>query len=137
VIKVKIISPQQPRRDTKRVAKVVIVNDRGEILLLLRKKEQPFPMKWDLPGGHLKEGETWEEGAQREAKEETNLDIGKMKMISDKGKNKYFKTADWGGELFSSKELPEHDDFVWRDPNRLKDLDIGQLYLDVIRSAFK
>jgi 8-oxo-dGTP pyrophosphatase MutT (NUDIX family) len=94
-------------------------------------------MRWDLPGGHLKEGETWEEGARREAKEETNLDIRKMKMISDKGKNKYFRTEDWGGELFSSKELPEHDDFLWVDPNTLADLNIGKVYLAVIRSAFK
>jgi len=137
VIKVKVISPQQSRRDTRKIAKVVIVNDKGEILLLLRRKDQPFPMKWDLPGGHLKEGETWEEGARREAKEETNLDIRKMKMISDKGKNKYFKTEDWGGEIFSSKELPEHDDFLWVDPNTLADLDIGKIYLAVIKSAFK
>jgi len=137
MIKVKVTSPQQSRRDTRKIAKVVIVNDRGEILLLLRRKDQPFPMRWDLPGGHLKDGETWEEGARREVKEETNLDIKKMQMISDKGKNKYFKTADWGGEIFGSKELPEHDDFMWIDPNSLGGLNIGRIYRNVIRSAFK
>jgi len=137
MIKVKVTSPQQSHRDTRKIAKVVIVNDEGEILLLLRRKNQPFPRKWDLPGGHLKHGETWEQGAKREAKEETNLDIRKMKMISDKGKNKYFKTIDWAGELFGIKELPEHDDFVWADPNNLGYLNIDRIYLNVIKSAFK
>lgn len=137
MIKVKVTSSRQSRRDTRKIAKVVIVNDRGEILLLLRRKDQPFPMRWDLPGGHLKEGETWEEGARREAKEETNLDIRKMQMISDKGKNKYFKTDTWDGEVFSSSELPEHDDLMWADPNNLGGLNISRIYLSVIRSAFK
>jgi len=113
------------------------MNERGEILLLLRKMDQPFPMKWDLPGGHLKGGESWEEGAKRETKEETNINILKMQKISDKGKNKYFKTDTWDGEVFSSSELPEHDDLMWADPNNLGGLNISRIYLSVIRSAFK
>jgi len=133
MIRVKL-SPQLP--DTKQISKVVVLNDRGEVLLLQRKKDQPFPRKWDLPGGHLIEGETWEDGAKRETKEETNLDLKTVEMILDKGKNKYFKSTDWGGEVFSVEELPEHDDYTWAHPDNLSSLNITQIYVKVISKAF-
>ena len=42
------------------------------IVLIERAKE---PLGWALPGGHVEYGESLEEAAIREAKEETNLDI--------------------------------------------------------------
>ena len=125
------------RPDTKNISKVVILNETGQVLLLLRKKNQPFPNKWDLPGGHLVVGETWEEGAIREVKEETNLDLTDLEMIWDKGKNKYFKTSSFSGKLFNKKELPEHDDFMWARPDQLEGLDITKLYLSVIEKGIK
>jgi ADP-ribose pyrophosphatase YjhB (NUDIX family) len=123
--------------DTKNISKVVVLNGDGEVLLLLRKKDQPFPRKWDLPGGHLVVGETWEEGAVREVKEETNLDLGDLEMILDKGKNKYFKTSSFIGEVFNKKDLPEHDDFMWASPESIDALDITKIYINAIRSALK
>lgn len=35
---------------------------------------------WSVPGGHLEFGETIEEGAQREVREETGLEIGDIKI---------------------------------------------------------
>jgi len=54
--------------DTKHVSKVIIVY-KGKLLLLLPMNKQ----KWHLPGGHIKRGETSQEGARREVKEETQL----------------------------------------------------------------
>jgi len=127
------ISPK--RGDTKQISKVVVLNDKGEVLLLQRKKDQPFPRKWDLPGGHLIVGETWEDGAKRETKEETNLDLKTLELILDKGKNKYFKSTEWDGEVFRVEELPEHDDYMWVHPDNLSGLDITQVYLKVINHA--
>ena len=125
------------RPDTKNISKVVILNETGQVLLLLRKKNQPFPNKWDLPGGHLVVGETWEEGAIREVKEETNLDLTDLEMIWDKGKNKYFKTSSFSGKLFNKEELPEHDDLMWARPDQLEGLDITKLYLSVIEKGIR
>jgi ADP-ribose pyrophosphatase YjhB (NUDIX family) len=50
---------------------VIIVNPQGQILLGKRcGSHAPF---WSIPGGHLDEGETFEQCAQREIAEETGL----------------------------------------------------------------
>ncbi len=60
--------------DTPRVGLgVIIVNSDGKILVLKRiGKRAP---EYAIPGGNLELGETFEAGAIREVKEETNLDI--------------------------------------------------------------
>ncbi len=65
-------------------ASTFIVNkERTKICLIYHKKFQ----NWIQPGGHLIEGETPAEGAIREAKEETGLDVqlvtGKPFMIEE------------------------------------------------------
>lgn len=67
----------------RKIASIILVNKKGELLLLLRDNNPaiPFPHHWDLLGGHVEEGETPEEALGREIKEELNLDI--RKDISD------------------------------------------------------
>lgn len=52
-------------------AAVIIVNEKGEILLQSRADRD----KWGLPGGCQELGERFEDTAIREVKEETNLDV--------------------------------------------------------------
>ena len=56
--------------DTKRVAKVFCM--RGNSILLLLSKHLN---KWHLPGGHIQQGETFEDGLCREVKEETGCTL--------------------------------------------------------------
>ncbi len=51
---------------------IIIEMDEGEIVLILRKNE---PVGWAIPGGFVDYGESLEEAAVREAKEETSLDV--------------------------------------------------------------
>ena len=62
---------------------LLIVNDADQILLLLRddNPEIPYPNMWDIPGGHVEEGETPEECIVREMKEEMGLDIPPPKLF--------------------------------------------------------
>jgi ADP-ribose pyrophosphatase YjhB (NUDIX family) len=68
---------------------VIIVNAEGKVLLGRRhpdpdKADSAFRSagEWSLPGGKLDWGESFEDGAIREVKEETDLDIQNPKVIS-------------------------------------------------------
>lgn len=61
----------------KKIAAIILENDKGEFLLALRDNKPgiPFPNHWDLIGGHVEEGETPEEALVREVKEELDIDL--------------------------------------------------------------
>jgi 8-oxo-dGTP diphosphatase len=61
----------------KKIAAIILENDKGELLLALRDNKPgiPFPNHWDLIGGHVEVGETPEEALVREVKEELNIDL--------------------------------------------------------------
>ncbi len=57
---------------------VFIFNSNGELLLLQSHK---WPGRYVVPGGHVELGETIEQAAIREAKEETGLDIHSLEFL--------------------------------------------------------
>lgn len=61
----------------------VIEDKDGRILLVKHRPERGgyWQGKWICPGGRLEPGETLEEGARREVKEETGLDIDITKLL--------------------------------------------------------
>ncbi len=70
-------------------ADIIIEFSDGEIILIKRGVE-PFKGSWALPGGGVEIGETVEQAAVREAKEETGLDVQLDKIIgvySDPGRD--------------------------------------------------
>jgi ADP-ribose pyrophosphatase YjhB (NUDIX family) len=115
----------------------VIVNIDGRILLIKRKNE---PHGWAIPGGFIDYGESAEEAARREIKEETNLDIDDIELLgvySDPERDPRFHTlsvvymanskekpraGDDAGEtgLFLPDELPE-DEIVFDHNSILRD----------------
>lgn len=54
-------------------ANVIVTNSADEILLI-RLKKGPFAGGWCIPGGGINAGETSEETAKREVKEETGIE---------------------------------------------------------------
>ena len=53
----------------------------GEGIVLIRRENPPYQGFYALPGGFVELGETVEEAARREAKEETGLDITLLKLV--------------------------------------------------------
>ena len=54
---------------------------KGDKILLVKRAFDPGKGEWSLPGGFIELGETPEEAAKRELKEETNLDGEAIKLI--------------------------------------------------------
>lgn len=87
-------------------ATVAVIKDK-QILLNLRSDTKI----WGIPGGSLEIGETLEETAKRELKEETNLDCDNFTLLNVfSGNDFYFKYPN-GDELYSVIALYLADDF--------------------------
>ncbi|XP_004304338.1 PREDICTED: nudix hydrolase 1-like [Fragaria vesca subsp. vesca] len=61
---------------------VVVCLLRGNRVLLGRRRSSLGDSKFSLPGGHLEFGESFEECATREMKEETGLDIDNLEFLT-------------------------------------------------------
>lgn len=101
-----------------------IIQKESKILLIKRKKD-PFKNMMALPGGFVNEGETVEEAAKREIREETNLEIRLLDILgvySDPNRDprKHIMTTVFVGEIESSKDVEaiagdDASDIVWLD----------------------
>ena len=60
---------------------VDVVISSGEGIVLIRRGTDPYKGMWALPGGFVEVGETVENAAVREAKEETNLDVELVRLV--------------------------------------------------------
>lgn len=70
---------------------VMIQNEKGEVLMGLRQGSHGEG-EWSYPGGHLDFGETMEQTARREVREETGLDVGKIELISVADEMRYINS---------------------------------------------
>ena len=78
---------------------VVVLFNQGKILTVSRKNN---PDDFGLPGGKLEPNESFEDGAIREVKEETGLDIWGLVPVFYRMDDKFFAVcfvAQWKGEL--------------------------------------
>lgn len=103
---------------------MLIADARGRVLLI---HEDYGRRRWGLPGGRHEPGESIEETAIREAKEETNLDvelgelIGTYMIVRAGGEKlldvSVFVASIVGGDLKPNEG--EIADVGWFDPNKL------------------
>jgi len=99
-----------PELKTPYVAADVIIRYRDGIVLIERKNE---PHGWAIPGGFVEIGESVEEAAVREAREETSLDVilgEQFHVYSKPGRDPRFQTVSVVFIGTGSGELKGRDD---------------------------
>jgi mutator protein MutT len=90
---------------------VIYLTEAGKVLMLQRKDSDDFePGKWGFPGGKVMQGETTEEGAVREFKEETGIELKEINRFGeevneDESLTVYFYAV---GEEIKPDRIPEH-----------------------------
>ena len=129
--------------DMNRVSKAILVGDveefnDGKILILRRAANlinDESPWEWDLPGGHVHEGEADRDALARELNEETGfnpLHIPDWFLLS--GYTRFFIIQDWEGYFQLSDE---HEDYEWIYPSEATNYNLGKMYTNAITQAFR
>tara|TARA_B100000073_G_scaffold285966_1_gene247604 strand:- start:119 stop:541 length:423 start_codon:yes stop_codon:yes gene_type:complete len=119
--------------DTEQVRKAVLINDEDKVLILRSSdKNEKHAGEWDLPGGHIHEGEDDIDGLKREVKEETALDIASPEMILHDGRKKFYKTRSYSGTIELSDE---HTEYEWVTVGELDSYTIGATFVKAAKAA--
>lgn len=138
-------APAPPEHPEARFCLAVLLNDRDEILLLRRARDDAFaPGIWGFPGGHIHGAETPEETMRRELSEELGdgLILQAIRRLGPLGDTLYGGIFEVHLFLFRFKGGPlvlngEHEAFAWvsREAYRsyavVDGIDEDLLYLDV------
>jgi ADP-ribose pyrophosphatase YjhB (NUDIX family) len=104
----------------------LVENEKGELLLIFRKKH------WDLPKGKLDSGESLEECAVREVEEETglkNVQLGELIDVTlhqyeENGesitkKTAWYKMRDSSGDTLTPQTEEQIEEIRWVAPSEL------------------
>ena len=107
------------------VAKVLLIDEAGSILLLKRNLTHPnFPGHVDFPGGEVEPGEQYDEAVIREVQEETGLDLplANLELVYTKQLTEGLTHVVFVANIANSKpsvELSwEHSGFEWLPLNQ-------------------
>ena len=126
---------------TNNLPKIVVgglIYQNKKILICQRKKEGDHPLKWEFPGGKLKDRENNKEALKRELKEELSIEVNEMiffdeylyeyKKLSKNLKLVFFQIFQFEGEILNKV----HQQLKWIDISKLGDYDFLEGDLKII-----
>jgi 8-oxo-dGTP diphosphatase len=113
-----------------KVTCAIIRNEENEVLVVQRGEKSDHPLKWEFPGGKLKENETEEECIIRETREELSMDIVICRRMTDTEYDYGFKQIRLIPFICDTlDELPflsEHIAYKWLDPAEITNVDLSE-----------
>ena len=103
----------------------------GDKILLLKNKKG-----WDLPGGHMRHGETKQQALKREVFEETGIQINNIHDLHHKSGNKNFFSAQCMTDDISLSD--EHSDYIFLNPKDIyQQQNIAADFIEAINMALE
>jgi len=133
--------PRPPQHPQVAVGAVVFHEDK---ILLVKRIKDPHKETWAIPGGSVNLGETLQEGAEREIKEETGLTVKAKKPVhtfdlierDEEGTIRFhYVIIDLEADYVSGRLKPADDalDAGWFSPSELDDLAVTEGTLNLLR----
>jgi len=120
---------------------VIFVNAKRQVLLFLRDDKPGIPYRnmWDVPGGHIDNGETPEQCIVREMKEEMDLNLEEFQLFSvmeftDRIEYTFWKKADLDIEKIN---LHEGQKLKWFTEIEAKNKDLAYGFNEILDDFFK
>jgi len=126
------LGESEDMKDSKKIAKAVLYKDDKVLLLKRSDYMKKHAGEWDLPGGHIIEGETLEDGLVREVWEETGLRVKDPVKLHSKGNDTYYMADLPDTEIKLSDEHTEHKMFSLED---LEDLNLPDKYAKAVKET--
>tara|TARA_B100000965_G_scaffold355411_1_gene332738 strand:- start:40 stop:411 length:372 start_codon:yes stop_codon:yes gene_type:complete len=107
-----------------------VIRKNNKYLIVQRNRKKHLGLKWEFPGGKVKENETFEKALLREIKEELNIIINLHdKITEEKYKDEkidillhYYFCTQVGGTI----QLIEHEDLAWVEKKDFKNYDFAE-----------
>jgi ADP-ribose pyrophosphatase YjhB (NUDIX family) len=104
-----------------------VIIEKNDKIVIIRRGKEPFKGMLAMPGGHMELGETIENAAKREGKEETSLDVDLVDILgvysdSKRDPRKHSIATVFIGKVIKG-ELRAGDDakeVFWMDVNEIK-----------------
>jgi 8-oxo-dGTP diphosphatase len=118
-------------------ASVAIV--RRDDLLLIQRARAPSAGLWTLPGGRLEPGETTEQCALREIKEELGLTLFGLRPLIVL-RHKQFRLQTFATQTFDGEIVPDPAEiraWGWVKPQHVHGLATTPELMDVVEAAFR
>lgn len=118
-----------------------VIRHKGKVLIAQRSKNMAMPLKWEFPGGKVKEEESIEQSLIREISEELNILISidyKLTPIKHKYAHIHirlhpFACSFQAGNIY----LSEHQEIRWVDPQELLDYDWAAADIPIVQEVTK
>ena len=117
MIKINILPKSDCKKDIDVVAKIILIDKSKRVLFLKRSDYMTkFAGEWDLPGGHLMQGESLIEGLKREVLEETHIKISNETFLKNI-ENLHFFYANYNSQPVKLSD--EHTEYKFFEKSEL------------------